>query len=323
MTLGCSDYLDNCQVYDQMGLCNIPKYFELMKKYCEKTCHLCNITSHATPQPVQPGQPLGECGRSVVPQGRVIGGTDAIHGSWPWQVGLYAGDDDSKFFCGGSLIKPNWVVTAAHCINDNLPVASYRIRLGDWHRFFPDGTEQVRNASKVIKHPKYNYPSLINNDIALIKLDHPVLLNSHVNTICLPKRDVAVSLNSTCYITGWGKVKHPGASYHKLQQAQLPLVSNAECSQKLSASPSGGILNVTKQMVCAGNLNPNESQGGCHGDSGGPFVCKDSASGKFVLQGAVSWGSPNCNFAQVNKQYTVFARISKFRRWINLKISQN
>lgn len=138
----------------------------------------------------------------MVPQGRVIGGTDAIHGSWPWQVGLYAGDDDSKFFCGGSLIKPNWVVTAAHCINDNLPVASYRIRLGDWHRFFPDGTEQVRNASKVIKHPKYNYPSLINNDIALIKLDHPVLLNSHVNTICLPKRDVAVSLNSTCYITG-------------------------------------------------------------------------------------------------------------------------
>lgn len=138
----------------------------------------------------------------MVPLGRVIGGTDAIHGSWPWQVGLYAGDDDSKFFCGGSLIKPNWVVTAAHCINDNLPVASYRIRLGDWHRFFPDGTEQVRNASKVIKHPKYNYPSLINNDIALIKLDHPVLLNSHVNTICLPKRDVAVSLNSTCYITG-------------------------------------------------------------------------------------------------------------------------
>ena len=39
---GCSDYLDNCQVYDQMGLCNIPKYFELMKKYCEKTCHLCS-----------------------------------------------------------------------------------------------------------------------------------------------------------------------------------------------------------------------------------------------------------------------------------------
>ena len=125
------------------------------------------------------------------------------------------------------------------------------------------------------------------------------------------------------YPVGWGKVKHPGASYHKLQQAQLPLVSNTECSQKLSASPSGGILNVTKQMICAGNLNPNESQGGCHGDSGGPFVCKDSASGKFVLQGAVSWGSPNCNFAQVNKQYTVFARISKFRRWINLKISQN
>ena len=144
----------------------------------------------------------GECGRSAVSQGRVIGGTNAPHGSWPWQVGLYAGDDDSKFFCGGSLIRPDWVLTAAHCISDKRPVTGYRIRLGDWHRFYPDGTEQVRNVSKLIKHARYNYPSLINNDIALIKLDRPVLLNSHVNTICLPQRGVDVALNSKCYITG-------------------------------------------------------------------------------------------------------------------------
>lgn len=118
-------------------------------------------------------------------------------------------------------------------------------------------------------------------------------------------------------------MKHPGGSYAKLQQAQLPLVSNAECSAKLAASPVAGRLNITKQMVCAGDLDPNDMQGGCHGDSGGPFVCKDSTSGKFVLQGAVSWGSSNCNFAQVNKQYTVFARVSEFRDWIDQNISQN
>lgn len=125
-----------------------------------------------------------------------------MHGSWPWQVGLYAGDDDSRFFCGGSLIRPDWVLTAAHCINPKMPISGYRVRSGDWHRFYPDGTEQVRNASKIIVHSQYNRPSPINNDIALIKLDSPVVLNSHVNTICLPKRDISAPLNSKCFITG-------------------------------------------------------------------------------------------------------------------------
>ena len=136
----------------------------------------------------------------MVTQGRVIGGVDGQHGSWPWQVGLYVGD--SKFSCGGSLIKPDWVLTAAHCIDPKLQVSDYRIRLGDCHRFYYDGTEQVRNASKVIVHSQYHRPYLINNDIALIKLDRPALLNSHVNTICLPQRGISAPLNSTCYITG-------------------------------------------------------------------------------------------------------------------------
>lgn len=118
-------------------------------------------------------------------------------------------------------------------------------------------------------------------------------------------------------------MKHPGGSYPKLQQAQLPLVSNAECAAKLAASPAGGRLNITEHMVCAGELDPNQMQGGCHGDSGGPFVCKDSASGKFFLEGAVSWGSSNCNFIQQNKQYTVFARVSQFRDWIDQHLAVN
>ena len=93
-------------------------------------------------------------------------------------------------------------MTAAHCINARLNQKDYRIRLGDWHRFYPDGSEQVRRASKLIVHSAYNKPSLINNDIALIKLDKPALLNSHVSTVCLPSSNVNVSLESTCFITG-------------------------------------------------------------------------------------------------------------------------
>jgi len=81
-------------------------------------------------------------------------------------------------------------------------VTTYWVRLGDWHRYYYDGTEQVRKASEIIVHPQYNYPVLYNNDIALIKLERPVVLNSHVNTICLPQPGVSVPLNSACYITG-------------------------------------------------------------------------------------------------------------------------
>ena len=119
---------------------------------------------------------------------------DSVHGSWPWQVGLYNGDD----------IKPDWVLTASHCISWFIKPSDYRIRLGDWYRFYVDayGTEQVRNVSKIITHPNYHRPVLVNNDVALIKLDRPVVLNSHVNTVCLPKMGEQVSSNSTCFITG-------------------------------------------------------------------------------------------------------------------------
>ena len=66
-------------------------------------------------------------------------------------------------------------------------------------------------------------------------------------------------------------------------------------------------------MICAGKNNTILS--GCHGDSGGPFVCK--TANRWVLQGAVSWGSPSCSAAE---RYTVFARVAQFRNWIDQKI---
>ena len=76
----------------------------------------------------------------------------------------------------------------------------------------------------------------------------------------------------------------------------------------------GSSLKITKQMICAGKAGTNLS--GCHGDSGGPYVCRNSA-GRYVLQGAVSWGSPRCSAAE---RYTVFARVAEFRNWIDQKI---
>lgn len=140
-----------------------------------------------------------------------------------------------------------------------------------------------------------------------------VLQCSHVKT------DKIIDSNISL---GWGKVDHPGYASPKLQQAQLPLVSNKECANKLDNSPSSGQFSISQQMLCAGIINPGNVTGGCHGDSGGPLVCK-AAEGRYVLHGAVSWGSETCNFNQENKQYTVFARISELRDWIEMTLYKN
>lgn len=73
----------------------------------------------------------------------------------------------------------------------------------------------------------------------------------------------------------------------------------------------GSSLRITANMICSGVSGTVLS--GCHGDSGGPYVCQNPA-GNWVLQGAVSWGSPRCS---ANERYTVFARVAKFRNWFD------
>ena len=76
-------------------------------------------------------------------------------------------------------------------------------------------------------------------------------------------------------------------------------------------------LQITDNMVCAGH-GGKTLVSGCHGDSGGPFVCQTGAQGQWVLQGAVSWGSGRCDATQ---GYSVFARVSQFRSWIDQQMS--
>ncbi|KAJ7393856.1 hypothetical protein OS493_003523 [Desmophyllum pertusum] len=299
-------YADICPSIASCGnYCNDHKVWA--QKNCPKSCKMCPGPS--TPAPPPPPPPAS-CGKS--PGTRVIGGVDAKPGNWPWQISLLRGSSKS-FSCGGSLIAPDWVVTAAHCIS-TLTASYYTVRLGDHNRNLNEGTEQDITAKRVIKHENYGSP-VLNNDIALIQLSKPATLNARVGTVCLPSQDEMVSTSSTCYITGWGKIKHPGSSHTILQQAKMPPVTNSDCAKKLASSPGGSSLTITDHMLCAGVSGTILS--GCHGDSGGPYVCQTTA-GNWVLQGAVSWGSPRCSAAE---RYTVFARVAKFRNWIDQKMS--
>lgn len=120
-------------------------------------------------------------------------------------------------------------------------------------------------------------------------------------------------------IPGWGQMTHPDDAAIKLQHAPMPVVSNRVCQTKHWKSPisSAGKTGVTSAMLCAGDAGKTKISG-CFGDSGGPFVCRNTA-GQWVQQGIVSWGDTECSS---KSHFTVFARVSVFRQWIEDTISE-
>merc|ERR1719348_1359441 len=156
---------------------------------------------------------------------RVINGDDAAPHSWPWQVSLQKNGFHS---CGGTLIRPDWVVTAAHCVFKNPNKAVYRVVVGAHNRHKPTDAQKSLRVRQRLVHPDYS-PKTLRNDIALLQLVKPVTLSEKVNVACLPTKHATVGAN--CYLTGWG-ITNAGGLAKILQQAVLPVVSNKECLKK-------------------------------------------------------------------------------------------
>lgn len=234
----------------------------------------------------------------------IVGGQDADPGEWPWQAMVLPGD----YLCGGSLIAPDWVVTAAHCVvQENgtpFPPAQVQVVLGKHQYLAADATQQVHAVSQVIAHPSYN-PLTADHDVALLKLAAPALLNSAVQPVPLvrsPVDDALVAPGEIAWVTGWGALASGGDPPAVLQEVDVPIVSNSACNVAY-----GG--DITANMLCAGY-----TQGGkdaCQGDSGGPLVVSDGVGG-WRLAGIVSWGY-ECAAPGFPG---VYARVSRYVAWI-------
>lgn len=274
---------------------------------------------------------------------RVFGGTAAQEGAWPFQVALLTThnlDDapESHFdaqFCGGSLISPEWVLTAAHCLVDGEdPVDPQLVTVLVGATALNDGVRIP--ADQVIVHSNYSMRTL-DNDIALIKLS----TRTNSQTVHLAEDDLETGIAT---VTGWGRMED-GNFPINLMQSEVELRPNESCNSGMKNIYKADLAKIlwdfsprlrisqpdieaataaigatmgdplTDNMLCAGT--DSGVRDACNGDSGGPLFVVEGD--KVTQVGVVSWGDGPldsdvaCGHANA---FGVYARVSRYRDWI-------
>jgi trypsin len=227
--------------------------------------------------------------------GRIVGGKLTDISSIPYQVSVQSEISTHGFFhkCGGSIISPRFVVTAAHCTQ--VAGLARQIRTGSSHK--GEGG-QVYRVLNVINHPLYDEDTT-DYDIALLELAEPIVINENTAAIELAEEDEDAMVDDLAIVSGWGDTKSFGDDKNLLRSAEVPIFDQELCAH---LNKDHGVL--TDRMICAGYLAGGRDS--CQGDSGGPLA----VDGKLV--GIVSWGV-GCALPNYPG---VYARVSALRSWI-------
>ncbi|XP_043942293.1 serine protease 33-like [Protopterus annectens] len=252
-----------------------------------------------------------ECGQPVF-KSRIVGGTDAVKGAWPWQISLqYLGTHR----CGGSLITPDWVVTAAHCIIKPVNMSMYAVILGGYQLDLPNSNMLTLGVSNIIIKDNYINATL-GKDIAVLQLAQTVNYTDYIRPVCLPNSSYSIPDGTMCWATGWGDISS-GVSLpypQTLQQVEMPIINQPQCDciYHVNNTYTEQEQIVSSDTICAGYTLGGKST--CQGDSGGPLVCKEGAV--WILVGLTSWGY-RC--AQPLRP-AVFTHVTEFQTWLQSNV---
>jgi len=231
---------------------------------------------------------------------------EAGYGGEPETVNLYQ--------CGGSLIAPGVILTAAHCVDKfRQNPTELKIRCGEWdtqHQTEPY-PHQDRDVQSLAIHPEFDGRNL-QNDFAVLFTSEDFLLDQHIDTACLPAADESFD-GTSCFATGWGKDQFGAAGEYQvvLKEIDLPVVSNGVCQDKLRSTRLGQKFKLHDSFLCAGGIAGKDT---CKGDGGSPLVCPSKYDPNTYIQaGIVAWGI-GCG---ENGTPGVYADVSKATCWID------
>ncbi|WRZ90544.1 trypsin-like serine protease [Streptomyces sp. NBC_01007] len=239
---------------------------------------------------------------------KIIGGTTTTISTAPWMAQLWYFDDkgtsstadDLGFFCGGSVVSPTKILTAAHCVKGYDWKANGAVITGTSQ--LPTGSD-VHGGTVTAPWRQWNHPSYssttIDNDIAVITLANPVTAKPINMTTSGDTTSYKAGTTATLY--GWGRTTSTTQDISDtLKTATLPINSDDTCA----AAYSGDF--IKGHMVCAGKPATGSDAGtvsACNGDSGGPLI----VGGRIV--GVVSWGVEDC---VAKGAYSVFSKVSTY-----------
>ncbi|KAK0160139.1 hypothetical protein PV328_007576 [Microctonus aethiopoides] len=264
-------------------------------------------------QPITPSLP---CGTSRITNAPEQPNGTARYGAYPWQVAIMSANN--TYLGSGVLINANHVLTVAHKVQTDQNV-DFKIRLGDWdikstNEQFPHQEYNIKSTKQIFVHPKYNNKSMF-NDIAIVRLNTSVPLetNLNINTACLPDKSPAAG--SRCYVAGWGKNAFgPSGMYQNiLRDVDVPIVDQTTCETRLRATRLGGHFVLNKDsFMCAGGEPGKDA---CTGDGGAPLMCPYKKDGQEIWNavGLVTWGI-GCADSSIPG---VYINIYNYKKWIN------
>ncbi|XP_022090308.1 trypsin alpha-3-like isoform X1 [Acanthaster planci] len=230
---------------------------------------------------------------------RIVGGSESVPHSRPYQVALYTDPSGSYQYCGGTLVHQRWVVSAGHC---RMRPHTY-VGLGYHDKYNHSVAGQQLLKGRWFRHPNF-HSGTFDNDIALIKLGKNAdLSSSKIATIAIANKQPAAQ--TKLLVSGWGTISLGGSSSDALREVVVKVQTLTHCRK--AHDP----VIVTDNMFCAAAKGKDS----CQGDDGGPIVSgygDGTHDPGTTLEGITSWG----NGCAISRYPSVYIAVGNYCDWI-------